>query len=286
MNRFSCVVRGFSAVCGFALIASGQPGAAASGDGWKIFQRPYGCGISRSGTGDLSPDPIFWRPFRGETTIFLKIDTPKGQVASVGNSDGFLELSPSLHLRTHVNWESEIDPSKIDWPSKKTLSVKLKEGVERRFGDALTTVRSARIISREDRISVALPDSLIWQQANACLESVGAALLTSAPAPHSDGSRPDRSLPIPRGAGAWINPNAYPPKALAAKTEGDVGIRVRVDKYGYPLDCIIIKGSGSNILDDATCVQIMKVAHFYPALNSAGAASDGKWETVVKWRAP
>jgi len=277
---------GFSVVSGLALVVAGLPAAAASGDAWKVFQRPYGCGISRSGTGDLSSDPVFWRPFRGETTILLKIDTPEGQIASVGNSDGFLEIDQNIRLPMHVSWQSEIDPLKIHWPSKKTLSVKLKEGVESNFGKALANVRAARIISREDQISITLPDAAAWQEASSCVANVGAALLVSAPPSYSNGSRPDRSLPVPRGAGAWINSNAYPPKALATKTEGDVGIRVKVDKYGYPMDCRVTKGSGSNVLDDATCVQIMKVAHFYPALNSAGVSSEAQWETVIKWRVP
>lgn len=287
MSRFSCAsFKGLSVACSFALIAQGQPVAAANGAGWKVFQRPYGCGISRSGTGDLSPDAIFWRPFRGETTILLKIDAPKGQVASVGKGDGFLELDQGRRLPMHVSWQSEIDPSKTNWSSKKILSVKLKEGAERDFGNALTTARSGQIISKEDEIAVAFPDPAAWRQADGCLERVGAALLTSAPPPYSDGTRPNRSLPVPRGAGTWINSNAYPPKALATKTEGDVGIKLRVDRYGYPLECNVVKGSGSNILDDATCVQIMKVAHFYPALSDTGIASDGKWETVIKWRLP
>ena len=286
MYRFSGVARGFSVACGLTFVASGQPLAAASCDGWKVFQRPYGCGISRSGTGNLSPDPVFWRPFRGETTILLKIGTPKGQGASVGRADGFLELDQGLRLPVHVSWGSEIDPSKINWPSKKILSVKLEEGAERDFGNALVTARIGQIKSKEDRIAVPLPDPTAWRQAEGCLASVGSALLTSAPPPYSDGTRPNRSLPVPRGAGAWINSNAYPPKALATKTEGDVGIKVIVDRYGYPLECSVVKGSGSNILDDATCIQIMKVAHFYPALNGAGVPSDGKWETVIKWRVP
>ena len=286
MYRFTGIVRWFSVVCGLTLVASGQPVAAASGDGWKVFQRPYGCGISRSGTGDLSPDPVFWRPFRGETTILLKINMPKGQVASVGNADRFLELDQGRLLPMRVNWQSEIDPSKINWPSKKILSVKFKEGAERDFGKALVAARFGQIKSKEDQIAVALPDPTAWQQADRCLASVGSALLTSAPPPYSDGTRPNRSLPVPRGAGAWINSNAYPPKALATKTEGDVGIKVIVDRYGYPIECSVVKGSGSEILDDATCIQIRKVAHFYPALNAAGMASDGKWETVIKWRAP
>lgn len=286
MYRFSAVVSGFSFVSGFALVLSGQPAAAASGDVWKVFQRPYGCGISRSGTGELSPNPVFWRPFRGETTVLLKIDTPEGQIASAGNSEGSLEIDQNFRLPMHVSWQSEIDPSKIQLPSKKTLSVKLKEGVESNFSQALANNRSARIISREDQISIPLPDSATWQEASSCVANVGAALLVSAPPPYSDGSRPDRSLPVPRGAGAWINSNAYPPKALATKTEGDVGVRVKVDKYGYPTDCRVTKGSGSNLLDHATCVQIMQVAHFYPALNSAGVSSDAQWETLIKWRVP
>ncbi|MBH1998346.1 MAG: TonB family protein [Sphingomonadaceae bacterium] len=211
---------------------------------------------------------------------------PKGQVVSVGNADGFLELDQGRRLPMHVRWLSEIDPSKINWPSKKIFSVKLKEGAGRDFGAALTTARSAKITSKEDQVAVALPDSATWQQTDSCLETVGSALLTSAPPPYGDGTRLNRSLPIPRGAGAWFDSNAYPPKALATKTAGDVGIKVRVDRYGYPLECNVVEGSGSNILDDATCVQIMKIAHFYPALNDAGIASEGKWETVIRWRLP
>lgn len=287
MKRFcGTLYKGIAVACVFTLTAAGQPVAAASGVEWKVFQRPYGCGISRSGTSDLSPDPIFWRPFRGETTILLKIDTPNGEVASSGNANGFLELDQIRHIPMHISWGSEIDPSKIDWPSKKILSVKLKVGADRDFENGLASAKSGRIMAKDDQIVIALPDLAAWQAADGCLKTVGSALLTSAPPPYRDGSLPNRNLPVPRGAGAWINARTYPLKALESKTEGDVGIQVEVDKYGYPVDCNVTQSSGSSILDDATCAQIMKAAHFYPALDTAGMASDGKWEIVIKWRVP
>ncbi|WCM24994.1 energy transducer TonB [Sphingomonas sp. QA11] len=287
MNRFSCALyKGLAVTCSSTLMAGGQPVAAESGDGWKVFQRPYGCGISRSGTSDLSPDPVFWRPFRGKTTILLKIDIPKGEVATSGNAYGFVELDKIRRIPMHISWGSEIDPSKTDWPSKKLFSMKLEKDAERDFGHALTIANSGRVIVKNDQIAITLPDLAAWQQADGCLERVGSALLTSAPPPYRDGSRPDRNLPVPRGAGSWINSNAYPPKALENNMEGDVRITVIVDKYGYPLECNVTQGSGTNILDDATCPHIIRAAHFYPALNTVGIASDSKWETIIKWRVP
>lgn len=263
--------------------ALGQAGGVLENNTWKVFQRPYGCGISKSGKGDLSPEPVFWRPLRGEIKILLSFVAPQNRLLSTGNLAGFLKLSSDATIPVDVNISSELDVQR--WTSKRLLSVKLKNGSEERFRKALSLSQRAQIKTKDETLDIALPSLGTWQQTDECLKSVGEALIASAPPPYRDGTLPNRKIPVLR-EGSWIDANAYPLEALEHKAEGDVQITANVDQYGYPLGCKILKSSGSKILDDATCQRLIERAHFYPALDSAGLATNGNWQVTIKWRLP
>lgn len=78
----------------------------------------------------------------------------------------------------------------------------------------------------------------------------------------------------------------YPPRALAAKEQGDVRFRAAYDRKGYVLSCEIVKSSGHRRLDEETCELIVKHARFKPALLSDGRHTDGTQDGIVEWRIP
>jgi TonB family protein len=254
-------------------------------NGWKLFQRPYGCGISKSGDSALSSSAMLWRPHRGHTMIQL-IASPEGSnPLSIDSKAGRMSFESGQSFPVQVSWLIQIDTHAANWPQQQVVFVEVETKEEQQLGSALTSGTRARVRVSDKDYAMELPTADLWNKTDRCLASVGEALLTASPPAKPDGTLLNRSSPIPRVING-LDSNSYPPEALRAKAQGDTRVALTVDPYGYTIDCRIVQSSGFKMLDDGTCSKLLRGARFYPALNSAGTATQGKWETTVKWRLP
>jgi protein TonB len=77
----------------------------------------------------------------------------------------------------------------------------------------------------------------------------------------------------------------YPASALARSEEGTVQARLDVNTKGLVRRCTIIRSSGHDSLDDATCNILMRRARFAPAHDAHGnAVPDSIVTPPVSWR--
>ncbi|GAA4718127.1 energy transducer TonB [Sphingomonas lutea] len=77
----------------------------------------------------------------------------------------------------------------------------------------------------------------------------------------------------------------YPARALAAREQGPVGFRVKIDASGQPTECQVTQSSGYPLLDKETCDLITLRAVFKRAEGVSGSqvsTHDG----VVNWKLP
>jgi TonB family protein len=78
----------------------------------------------------------------------------------------------------------------------------------------------------------------------------------------------------------------YPPRALAAGEEGQVGFRVTLDKEGVLTSCDITKSSGFMTLDAETCQFLGRYAQFKASQLEDGRRVAGTRAGFVNWKLP
>jgi len=265
--------------------ANGNVVTTSDANGWNLFQRDYGCGISRSGDSALSSSPVLWRPHRGHTIIQF-VATPDGRgPLSIDTKAGLMNFEHGQSLPVEVSLLIEIDTRTANWPQRQVVYVQLKPKEEQQLGSVLLSGTRARVRSGDKEFALELPTADLWSKIDSCLASVGEALLTASPPAKPDGTLRDRTSPIPRFIDG-LDANSYPPEAIRAKAQGDTRVALTVDPYGYAVDCRVVQSSGFKVLDDGTCSKLLRGARFFPALNSEGIATQREWETTVKWRLP
>jgi protein TonB len=76
----------------------------------------------------------------------------------------------------------------------------------------------------------------------------------------------------------------YPPRAMAAGQEGQVGFRVKLDRDGWATECQVTKTSGFGLLDDETCRLIVNRATFKGLRDANGRRAATVTEGVVDWK--
>ena len=77
----------------------------------------------------------------------------------------------------------------------------------------------------------------------------------------------------------------YPKRALAAREQGQVGFRVKIDASGQPTECQVTRSSGYPLLDKETCDLITLRAVFKKADGLSGSQVSTH-EGVVNWKLP
>ncbi len=77
----------------------------------------------------------------------------------------------------------------------------------------------------------------------------------------------------------------YPTRALAAREQGPVGFRVKIDASGQPTECQVTQSSGYPLLDKETCDLITLRAVFKRADGISGSQVSTH-EGVVNWKLP
>lgn len=96
---------------------------------------------------------------------------------------------------------------------------------------------------------------------------------------------PNRPLK-PLAPGRWIGPGDYPVQALREGIEGRVRVSLEVDPRGRVADCTILESSGSNVLDERTCLLLSRKARFDPPTDGEARLITGNYATAVRWTLP
>lgn len=111
-----------------------------------------------------------------------------------------------------------------------------------------------------------------------------AALLVGATAPALAGTPDDVKA---RNAQSWeVLFSEYPKRALAAREEGVVGYKVKLDRAGYATECEVTQPSGHAALDAETCDLILNRATFKGVRDANGRRTDAVSEGTVNWVLP
>jgi TonB family protein len=97
-------------------------------------------------------------------------------------------------------------------------------------------------------------------------------------------STPDEPSAIEKANGEFLFKH-YPPRALAAGEQGQVGFRVTLDTKGILTSCDITKSSGFMTLDAETCDFMVRYAKF-EAPEAEGRRVAATREGYVNWKLP
>lgn len=100
-----------------------------------------------------------------------------------------------------------------------------------------------------------------------------APLLMRAPPTPNPATKPPDFTPVLRAAHAdhrYCPPASYPPALRERGIEGDVMLRVRVDKQGQAADVQLLSGSGFRLFDEAALRQV-RSCRFQPAMRGDAA---------------
>lgn len=92
--------------------------------------------------------------------------------------------------------------------------------------------------------------------------------------------------PLPRNPFAWISAADYPSKALRDKLTGKNTYELTVDDKGKVTECRILKTSGHEELDEATCETVSKRARFKPGLDQNMQPATSVWISSMNWSLP
>ncbi len=92
---------------------------------------------------------------------------------------------------------------------------------------------------------------------------------------------------LPRGnAGNWITDADYRSSWINRGYSGVASFSLSINERGRVSDCSIIRSTGHDALDQATCRLLERRARFNPAKDSNGNAVAGTFDSSVNWRIP
>lgn len=110
------------------------------------------------------------------------------------------------------------------------------------------------------------------------------ATATAAPAP-PPAPAPSGTDPEPIGNIAdWFPADSYPPQARTLGLEGRVVFALDIDALGRITQCHVIEGSGSDLLDSATCTQAIINGRFRAGRDAAGKPVAKSWRSTMRWK--
>lgn len=94
---------------------------------------------------------------------------------------------------------------------------------------------------------------------------------------------PDTARPVGRVAG-WLGPDDYPSGARRRGEEGRVRVTLAIDRDGRPTGCSVARSSGSDSLDNGTCLVLMRNGRFDAA---PGGPMVRRWTSPsIRWVLP
>ena len=98
---------------------------------------------------------------------------------------------------------------------------------------------------------------------------------------------PDPVKAAPRGnPGGWVTDSDYRSNWIRKELSGSASFVLAIDARGKVTDCTIVRSTGHNELDNATCSLIERRAKFNPAKDSHGNPVAGSYANTVNWRIP
>ena len=97
----------------------------------------------------------------------------------------------------------------------------------------------------------------------------------------------DPVAPKPRThPSSWATTGDYPSIALRRGLEGTARFRLEIASNGKVESCTIVRSSGVDQLDQATCRNVMRRAKFVPARDASDRPVRGSYESSIRWRIP
>lgn len=94
-----------------------------------------------------------------------------------------------------------------------------------------------------------------------------------------------RAVPL-RSKSSWVAADDYPDAALRGEQEGQVTVKLAIDRSGEVADCDVIRSSGSQTLDGTTCRIIQRRARYRPATDTVGRPVASFDQHTVRWSLP
>ena len=117
---------------------------------------------------------------------------------------------------------------------------------------------------------------------------IGRAPQMGAPAPAAPAAPagPDRAVAPVGNIAALFGPDAYPPAAMRAESQGRVVANLGIDPAGKAFACTIAVSSGSSVLDARTCEIAIGTMRFTPATDHKARPIAGTYQLPVRWVLP
>lgn len=81
----------------------------------------------------------------------------------------------------------------------------------------------------------------------------------------------------------WVRPSDYSSYSWRSAAKGDVGIELKVSRFGSVSSCSITNSSGNADLDRTTCTYAQIRGKFTPATDQVGEEVDGTYNMTVHW---
>ena len=101
------------------------------------------------------------------------------------------------------------------------------------------------------------------------------------------GAALDPVAAAPRGdPGRWITDDDFRTVWINRGYSGIAGFTLSIDAAGRVTDCSLIRSTGHEALDTATCRLLERRARFDPARNAAGDPVPGTFNSSVNWQIP
>lgn len=91
-------------------------------------------------------------------------------------------------------------------------------------------------------------------------------ILTDAGRPLTAEAKP----PVPIDSDQWLTAADYPAYLVRSGMEGNIHIRLTVNREGRASSCFVIESNKPQLFDDAVCLGVLRRARFEPARNAKG----------------
>ena len=94
-----------------------------------------------------------------------------------------------------------------------------------------------------------------------------------------------RATPV-GSPGMWVTDDDYPVAATLDGVEGTAGFVLNLDADGRVADCKISSSTGSETLDETTCIVLKQRARFNPARDAKNSPIPDTYNGRITWRIP
>ena len=92
---------------------------------------------------------------------------------------------------------------------------------------------------------------------------------------------------VPRGnPGNWVTNGDYRTRWIREELTGTARFKLAIDARGRVSDCTIIRSTGHDVLDAATCNLVTRRARFEPARDASGKPVADSYSGSVTWNIP